>query len=384
MLVADDLLNAARDQTGLDDFGNDYFREGLDKLLLAARTEIKLNERGRAAVGARVIAYLVNRLEIEHWYRIHPEIEDEQILAPVFGLGLPRTGSTALQCLMAEDPAVRSLRAWESDRPCPPPATETEGTDPRIAATEASLSGFGEMTRLAPELQAMLPLNSARDPTECQDLLGLSFRSQAFIATVLFSYIDWLAASDMEPAYRYHKRALKLLQWRCPPKRWRLKSPVHMLNLSALNLVYPDARFVVTHRDVADSIPSIATLIAAMGGLFANDLDLRAIGSGSARLWRKALDRMDSFRDSQDRGRFYDIGFHTMQADPIGTVRDLYAWLGELFTPAFEERMRRWRDTHPKDTRGAKVDPSRFGFAPDTLRSDYARYLDRYRTYIVA
>jgi len=285
---------------------------------------------------------------------------------------------------MAEDSAVRSLRVWESERPCPPPRAETQDSDPRISAAEASLAGFNELVRLAPEILAMLPLEGARDPTECQDLLGLSFRSQAFIATVLFSYIDWLAASDMEPAYRYHKRALKLLQWRCPPKRWRLKSPVHMLNLPALDRVYPDARFVVTHRDVADSIPSMAALISAIGGLFVNDLDLCGIGAGTARLWRIALDRMDSFRDSQGRERFYDIGFHTMQADPIAAVRDLYGWLGEPFAPGFEQRMRRWRDAHPKDTRAAKVDPFQFGLAPNTLRHDYARYLDRYHAYIAA
>lgn len=383
MFEAHEFIGAARAQAGLDDFGDDYFREGLDKLLHAAETEIRLNPRGRAALRARTIGYLVNRLEVEHWYKLHPEIEDEEIVAPLFGLGLPRTGSTVLQCLLAEDVSARSLRTWESEKPCPPPVAETQDTDPRIAMVEASQAGFNELARLAPEILTMLPLEGPRDPTECQDLLGLSVRNQAFVATALFGYIDWLAGSDTEPAYRYHKRALKLLQWRCPPKKWRLKSPVHMLNLNALDKVYPDARFVVTHRDVVDSIPSMAALVAAIGGLFVDGLDVRAVGTGTARIWRIALDRMIDFRDRHPTERFRDIAFRAMQVDPIRGVRGLYDWLGESCTPEFEGRMQAWREAHPKGKHGEHdVDPAAFGMSADGLRDQYARYLDRYSAFI--
>src|SRR5580704_15153305 len=196
MLVATKLIQAARDQTGLHNFGDDYFREGLDKFVACVNSEIVLNDTGAAAVHARTLGYLVNRLLVEECYRLHPEIDDEQIVTPLFGLGLPRTGSTVLQCLLAEDPAIRSLRTWESEQPCPPPEAATQYTDPRIAQVQA---GIEELYRLAPMLKKMLPLETANDPTECQDLLGMSHRSQAFLGVVMQSYLDWLIDSDMEP-----------------------------------------------------------------------------------------------------------------------------------------------------------------------------------------
>jgi len=385
MFTAREIIDAACDQTGLDNFGDDYFREGLERLVKHARTDVRLNETGVAALRGKSVDYLVNRLEIEDWYTRHPEIDEEEIIAPVFGLGLPRTGSTVLQCLMAEDPAARSLRTWESEKPCPPPETATQDTDPRIAAMEAAQAGFSELVRRAPELLDMLPLQTVKDPTECQDLVGLSFRSQAFVCAIMFGYQDWMngPANNMEPAYRYHKRVLKLLQWRCPPKRWRLKSPVHMLHLSALTAVYPDARFVVTHRDVVDSIPSMATLIGTLGGLFVDNLDCRQVGAETAERWRIALDRMDTFRDQYEQTRFFDVGFRRAQAEPFAVMREMYAWLGEDFTPAYETRMQAWRAAHPKGKeRGTKIDFEKFGLSPDSLRQSYRRYLDRYRGYI--
>ena len=116
-----DLIDAARSRSGLDDFGSDSFREGLARLVDSINAESKLNELGRLAAPEMIIAQLISRLEVEHWYRKHPEIDDEQIIAPLFGVGLPRTGSTALGFMLAQDPDNRSLRMWEADKPCPPP-----------------------------------------------------------------------------------------------------------------------------------------------------------------------------------------------------------------------------------------------------------------------
>jgi hypothetical protein len=380
MLVAKQLMQAARDQTGLSNFGDDYFREGLDKFVGCVNSEIVLNDTGAAAVRARTLGYLVNRLLVEECYRRHPEIDDEQIVAPLFGLGLPRTGSTVLQCLLAEDPAARSLRTWESEQPCPPPEAAMQYTDPRIAQVQA---GIEELYRLAPMLKKMLPLETANDPTECQDLLGLSHRSQAFLGVVMRTYLDWLIDSDMEPAYRYHKRALKLLQWHCPPKRWRLKSPVHMLNLEALYKVYPDARFVATHRDVSKSLPSMAAMLHSIGSIFIDECDPNLCGRITAHIWEVALSRLIAFRKQHGDDRFYDVGFREAQADPIGTVRKIYAWLGEAYAPEYERRMQDWVQAHPKGKHGEyQIVPEDYGLSAQGLRTQYAFYMDRYRPLI--
>jgi hypothetical protein len=121
--VYDDVVDTATAQTGLRDFGDDSFREGLEVLVTLLRDEARLNTRGEAFIYPRIVGYLAQRLQVEGWYRRHPDIDDVPNDAPLIGLGLPRTGSTALSMLLARDPNIRYLRKLESSQPCPPPST---------------------------------------------------------------------------------------------------------------------------------------------------------------------------------------------------------------------------------------------------------------------
>ncbi|HEY2430893.1 MAG TPA: sulfotransferase, partial [Acidimicrobiales bacterium] len=242
-LDADALVEGASRATGLDDFGGDSYREGLDRLTDSLHAEADLTPAGSQLLGFRLRQLLANRLRIEEVFRSHPEIADEAVAAPLFIIGLPRTGTTALSQLLAVDPQVRSLRLWESSEPVPPPETASEHDDPRIATTQAGLdamyAGFPRM--------ASLYFQTATDPTECQDLLGMEFRTSHFDGMAhVPAYTDWVLGCDMRPAYRHHLRTLQLLQWRCPPRLWHLKTPVHALSLIALDAIYPDARFLWT------------------------------------------------------------------------------------------------------------------------------------------
>jgi hypothetical protein len=184
----------------------------------------------------------------------------------------------------------------------------------------------------------------------------------------MFGYLDWLSSCDMKPAYEYHKRALKLLQWRCPPNRWRLKSPVHMMNIDALAAVYPDARFVITHRDVAHSIPSMAALVVAIGKLFVDELDPQRVGVGSAGLWERAMARLAAFR-AQSHMRFYDLEFDDLQKDPIAAIRGLYDWLGDAVSPDYVQAMQVWLSEHRKGKHGEnRIAPEEYGLDADRLR----------------
>ena len=201
-METDRLVATACERAGADDLGGDTWREGLEVLVHSLNTEAALNEMGVGAMTDQIVGYLVNRLLIERWYAEHPEIDDQQIVAPLFGLGLPRTGSTALSFLLAQDPSRRSLRVWEAAEPCPPPETATEHTDPRIARAQAGIDFTNEMfTGFA----GMLP-TAADGPQECLLPMALEFRSLIFEGMALIpSYSAWLLRCDMEPAYRYHR-----------------------------------------------------------------------------------------------------------------------------------------------------------------------------------
>lgn len=367
------LLEQARQATRLDDFGDDGFREGLERLVSSVRRQGRLTAQGEAIFQGQIVDLLARRLEIEHCYALHPEIDGEAIVAPLIGLGLPRTGSTAFSCMLAADPAVRSLRNWESQMPCPPPEAATEHDDPRIAIC-AERMAFQD--QLAPRLKAMLPL-SPTSPAECQNFMGYDFKSQLFQATVhIPDYAHWLMhEADLVPTYRYVKRVLKLLQWHCPPHRWRLKNPSHMLFIDALGEVFPDARFWMTHRDIAQVIPSVVDLYRELGRAYSDHIDMAYIVALNIDAWALGLRRVEAFRAAGHDTRFFDVGFAEFQQAPLDAIARLYAFLGETLTDEARAAMEAWRRDTPRDRHGGhRYDAAELGIDLGAVRERFGFY----------
>lgn len=367
MASPDELMAKAVERTGLDDFGDDSFREGLEILVRALNDEARLNARGEGFVYGRIGTHLGQRLQIEDWYRRHPEIDDVPIERPLFGLGLPRTGSTALSFLLAQDPHVRYLRSWESGQPCPPPST-VQGDDPRIPPELRVVAGS----------RHHVPTD-VHGPMECLDLMALDFKSQMFQAFAQIpSYSEWFAdKADFTSTYAYERRVLKLLQWGEPVRPWRLKSPAHVMSLDYLDRVFPDARFVMTHRDPTDVMLSVADVYADIVGGFTDHLDRRYLGELNVSHWSVGMDRAVKFRDGGAHQRFFDIDFRAIQSDSIGEVRRLYTWLGEAVTDDFEARMRTWSAQNAeKREPHTQADPAAFGLDLEAIRPLFASYVD--------
>jgi hypothetical protein len=361
------LLEEARTETGLRDFGDESFLEGLQILVRSLREEAQLNAAGERALRQRIVGHLKQRLQVEDWYRRHPEIEGVQIKPPLIGLGLPRTGSTALSCLLAEDPNARSLRRWEAAEPCPPPGTVT-GFDPRIERDAQRYAGTRSHT----------PAN-ASGATECQDLMALDFKAQIFMAYAQIpSYFEWLLDADLTSTYRYERRVLKLLQWRCPARQWQLKAPTHILYLDHLSRVFPDARFVMTHRDPTEVMVSVCSVYADIIANFTDRVDTHYVGQLNVKQWSIGMKRALAFRDSGNDARFYDIDFRSMHRDPIGEVRGLYAWLGEPVSDEFAAGMARWWQ-HNSENRepSVRADAATFGLDLARVRPQFADYTAR-------
>jgi Sulfotransferase family len=377
----DDLLANAAEQTSLTEFGPEQpaMLEGLRVLAQSANDDAGLTPEGDAAFAATIVSLLTRRLEIEDWYRRHPEIDDEKIESVLFGLGLPRTGSTALSYLLAQDHNVRCLRQWEANQPTPPPDLATEHSDPRFLAAQRAMAGMSDMPS---ELKSMLP-SSPDGPAECLDLMSMTFRCMALdVIAKTPSYARWLFTEcDFEPAYRYHRRVIKLLQWHRPPARWRLKTPAHLLGIEALDVVYPDARFVTTHRDVTKVIPSVASVETAVVRMMTGNADPVYLGRHCADTWDLCLRRFIAFRDRVGEDRFYDIAFDDLQADPIGTIGGLYEWLGEAFTPETVDAMQRWwknNEEEREQTGPHRYRAEDFGLDTEQLAERFAYYGERF------
>lgn len=370
MVTLNDIERAAIDRTGCGDFGDDSYREGLSLLLTSLRDEARLNDRGAAFIYPRITGYLEQRLQVEDWYRRHPEIDEVPIVTPLIGLGLPRTGSTALSMLLAQDPGVRYVRRWESSAPCPPPST-VQGADPRIPPDK------GEMVGTRYHVPA-----DTHGPMECHELMALDFKSHLFQSFAQIpSYSEWLVtAADLQSTLAYQRRVMKLLAWGEPARPWRLKCPSHVLWLEALDAVFPDARYVMTHRDPTDVILSVADLYADIIGTFTDHLDRPYIGRLNVDQWSLGMQRALRFRADGAGDRFYDIDFRAMQADPIGEVRGLYAWLGEPVGDEFEHRMASWW-AHAAAERepSSHADPLTYDIDLDAVRPRFAEYVEHAR-----
>lgn len=380
MIKTSNLLDQAKTRTHLNDFGEESFLEPLERLVESINCDTQLTAIGERMLPEMLIGFLVNRLEVESWYKRHPEINDEQIVAPLFGIGLSRTGSTALGFMLALDPNTRVIREWESKQPCPPPESATEDNDPRIAEAIESSKTF---ETLVPELHNMLP----RDPrgiAECAKTL-----CSTFLPSVLFevwahvpSYVDWCASAqlDMRPTYEYHKRVIKLLQWRCPPRRWFLRTPVHLFALDALDAVYPDAQYVMTHRDPVKSLPSTCSLLHQTRRVFIKNDDLKLLGKSQKEKWACALKKSLELRSRLGEERFFDVSHHRQVLNPLEQIRPLYAKLGWHLDDALAEQICQWKDTNPKGDHRFTLEE--FGLTPDEIQQDYKFYIDKFKHYL--
>jgi hypothetical protein len=371
-LSVDRIEDDARTQSGLDDTGGDHYREGLKRLVASMNDEGDLTEMGEVMQQMRLSTLLAARLGVEETYRQHPEIDDQVIGGPVFVIGLPRTGTTALSQLVAADPQFRSLRTWESAAPVPPPETATEHTDPRIAATE---QGIAMMDEAFPLMRTM-HYTEATTATECQDLLGMSFRTAHFDGFARVpSYMAWVVDTDMRETYRYHRRVLRLLQWHCPPTLWHLKTPVHMLALDALVEAYPNARFLWSHRDPTKVLGSVCSLIHYTRSWSSDRDDPLELGAEQLDLWGTAVERAMAFRARLGDDRFADVSFSDLQTDPSEALAGALERIGLPFDHTSRVAVGAWAGSHRPGAHGThSYDLADFGLDPDQIRERFAPY----------
>ena len=379
LFTPDELAQAARRETRLEDLGDSSWREGLERLLDSAAREADLNPIGREVLRGWVHRRLVNRLRVTDWTQRHPEVRRERISRPLFVIGMLRTGTTLLCELLAQDPANRPLWKWEGLDCIPPPERAHFADDPRIAKMVTEME---QTYARVPALKA-IHFEPGDGPTECVALLGQAFRSQDWVGLFRVpSYTAWLHGScDMRPAYAYHRLALQLLQSRAPG-RWSLKAPGHMFALEALTTEYPDARFIVMHRDPQKTVPSSASLsvTARPESLTRSRSDPRPYYGA---LWVEILgtmvDRLIQFRARHGDDGFVDLAYRDFVRDPIGAVRNAYQRFGETLSPEADAAMRRHLAASPQGRWGEhRYSAYDFGLRREAIDERFLAYRERF------
>lgn len=358
-------------------FGPDDFREPLEVFCGALEDEAALTVAGRLLTRRMLVRLLEVRIQLHALLESDPGVVAEPVSEPIFVIGAPRTGTTVLHGLLARDRANRAPEGWELLRPVPSPRPETFDTDPRIELCGPELSGHQMVS------SGMLAIHpySARMHKECLSAMSLSFRSEELVSRYRVpSYVAWLQSCDMTPAYHVHRTVLQVLQRHFPPRRWALKSPVHLQSLPVLAEVYPDARLVMTHRDPTSILASVSSLIATLRWAHSDTVDMTEIGRYHADLYASSLDRLVDFLDAGtvDAARIAQVSHHTVSTDGLNAVRSVYGQLGLELTAGAEAAMAQFiADTPPGRHGEHRYSFDDLGLDVDDTRARFARYIER-------
>lgn len=372
------LIATACAEAGTDDFGEDGWQSGLARLAYGLVHEARLSVIGIEIAYLDVMRALKNRLDVIAWRKQHPEVSAKPIDQPIFIVGQPRTGTTILYDLLAQDPALRAPLTWEVDAPCPVPQPETYHDDPRIAATQATIE-LSE--QIIPGFLAFHPMG-ALVGQECVRITASEFTSMIFpVQYRLPSYARWLLyEADHAGAYRFHRIFLQHLQSGVPGQ-WLLKSPAHLWQLDALLAEYPDALIVQTHRDPLNVISSIAALTHHLRRMASDEYDIAECAAQSYEEIVVGLERAMALRDSGvvPAGRVIDVQFTDFMTDPWTTLDGIYRKLGRELRPETAQKMRDFLAAHPGDGGRGRYTWSDTGLDADEVRDRVRAYQDRYQ-----
>ena len=361
----DRLLASARRKTGLSDFGDEWFLEGLQKLVDSINLEARLTFTGRFIQRVRLQKVLMNRLYIEEFVKRHPETMEVDLGTVLFIVGMQRTGTTTLHRLINSHPEIQGLTAWEALNPVPLPNEDTE--NPRRRRLDAILSEKA-LRYLSPDFMAVHPIQHDQ-PEEDVLLLDLCFMSQIAEATMYVpSYASWLEEQDHTRAYEYFHKVLKILHWLHPSQGWILKTPHHMEYLSSLLKVFPNATLIETYRDPQKTLPSFCSMVAHARGMMSDEVDPIEIGRHWGRKVERMVDQVVQTRSTYGDDPFVSVSYYELVEDPISELQRVYAKAAIPFDPIAETRAKEIVSTSPKNRFGRHVyQAESFGLTKDVI-----------------
>ncbi len=377
------LLDHARRNTGLDDFGEDGWREHFRYLLKVIEDEAQLNFVGRVLTRSDILTYLEARLRVAETYRQHPEIENEVITEPVFILGFGRSGTTILHETLSQDPQFRSVRRWEGLFPCPPPEAATYETDPRIAKAQGRVDF---VHGISPDWASMHAWGGNL-PVEDIEFTYAAFFSEVWpLGYQIPSFETYFASHSPGAHFAWHKRLLKLLQWKHKKPHWLFKNPTHMPRIPALLKAYPDAKIVLPHRDpvtTADSVINVGGVIISWrtDSIYGENktgtewLDVES----RVKMWDDVMDWIDS--GLMKPGFYGNIVYNEFMDDPMAAIRKLYDELRLPLTDQAATLMGAFLHARHQGSHGNKNSYEKSAAEdPRTIaeRKAYKRYQDRF------
>jgi hypothetical protein len=339
------------------------WRPAFRQLVKSLRAEADLNPVGLAIAHALIVQLLRARMRAVALWARHPEILERPLAPPIVILGPMRSGTTRLQRLLACDQRLAHTRTFESLHPVP---FRSRGPDSRTLRTRFAIA---LLERFNPALAAIHPTRP-HDPEEEFGLLSMSFGPPQFEAQWRVpAFTRWWEASDKQLLYKEMRELLQIISWHRdpPPNRpWILKVPQFMEDLPALLAAFPGARLLCLDRDLAQVVPSAASLVWHQMRIQSDSADPRWIGEE----WLRKTVRRNRIAAETRRARpdvpQLDLDFAAMDRDWRGEMRRIYDFLGLAFTPELERSMATYLD-RARAHRGHRYSLDQFGLTRERL-----------------
>ena len=288
--------------------------------------------------------------------------------------GLPRTGTSALLNLLANDPDARPLKLWEGMNPSPCENFQHGMIDPRYAVMKAWQE---EQEKKNPEF-SKIHHTTADTPEECIHLLNHTFEDVQFGVEVLMEpYGSWFQQQDLRPSYHYYADLLRMLQWQRPGKRWLLKTPGHLWALDILTEMFPDACLVITHRNPVEAVTSYASMMAAM--LSERIFDKKQFGSVVMEYLARKVESSLHQRDNMDDSRILDLQFNDFINDPVTLVHRIYDYYQLPISSSTEKAFADYATAHPMGKHGKhEYNFEEFGLSEKQIIDRFGFYIERF------
>lgn len=378
--TAEDLLDLARKQTGLNDFGDDYFMDSLRHMVDGANTDVPYTPAGRESFYGSIVAHLCNRLRIERDLRAHPEILEEDVSDPIVILGFVRTGTSKLQMMIAADPRFRGLLGWQAYFPGRIVESNDPATDPR---PQIAKEMFDRLHAHHPEFMAGHPMFADQTEEETR-ILHLSFSSwMGWVSNPSDSFYEWAKTQDESKSYEYFVKVLKYLQWQEGGRKGRrqvLKTPMHLGTVDLLMKYFPKATLVHCHRQPAEFIRSWVRLQDLIWQMALETTDPARCRRSALEVWGDALKKFLAYREQMGSAlNVVDVYFEEVRDDPIKAIRRVYAAAGVDLTPESEAAMLAWNASHPPHRAGKmEYHEDKYGVTPEMVDTCFADYLAKF------
>ncbi len=343
-LSVEALSERARRLARADDLWGEAWQPAARALLGAIEAEAGLLPNRAEATAVEMVDHLVTRARIATKLRERPDILDLDVPSPIVISGLPRSGTTLLHNLLARAPGMRGYRLWELRAPATPAEAPLDWSRRQVELTQGMLD---RLYTAQPRFRTIHPL-APTDPDECNWMLRRSFATPVYAWTFRVpSYYRWLRTADMRAAYAEHKVQMQLLRWRSPGGVPVLKDPGHLWAPDALFAAYPDAIVVRLNRDLGECVPSLASLCHALWTTGSEHDDPAEVGREALAMVKDGLEAERRARQDHP-GRFLDVAFTDLVADPVGTVRRVLTSLGRRLDGEGEARIRAWMGAQVK------------------------------------